>query len=474
MVIFKINKIIGITAFILLLSPMMLFAQNNSNCTKQTVIDNVKHAVRIMKGIDNDKDCEWAKSQLHIAAEEYANAYSMNVLGMIYMQGLTERADSAKAIYWFEKAGNAGYKGAYHNLGLMFKNGSNCVKQNFEKACHYFRLGAELGSVTCCHAYGFMLYKGLGCKQNYEQAFNMFSKGLDKDYTPALYMAGLCYRNGYGVKKDDNMARAYLYRASLLSYSAATEELIRPDAENCLHDYFASDNPENIPIHMPDIKTAVNDITLLNGVYEGKVITYDWSGKFILNEKPLTLCISTIGKKANGIMYLANDTIPFSASISADGTLLFEDGTFETKDRYIQNKLAKYRIDNAKLDIWDNGIKGSLSFYSLSLKEPDRPMYMMLNKRNVKKNSKFQQISSIAALPSIFSSDFKATFELTESSDARLCIFDKFGTPVYTKELGILNAGKYDITVCPNIDKGFYVLNMVAGKQILRTIIVKK
>jgi uncharacterized protein len=48
--------------------------------------------------------------------------------------------------------------------------------------------------------------------------------------------------------------------------------------------------PEQMPRvpHMSDVETSA-----LDGTYEGMLVTYDWSGKIVLKETPLSINIST-------------------------------------------------------------------------------------------------------------------------------------------------------------------------------------
>ena len=40
-----------------------------------------------------------------------------------------------------------------------------------------------------------MLYKGLGCRQDYGKAVELFGSAVNYDHPNAMYMLGLCYRN---------------------------------------------------------------------------------------------------------------------------------------------------------------------------------------------------------------------------------------------------------------------------------------
>ncbi len=85
------------------------------------------------------------------------------------MYGLGTPADTISSVKWLRAAGERGYPDAYHNMGLMYKDGIG-VKQNFEKAYNSFMAGVEKGSVMCYYDAGFLLYKGFGCQQDYVQA----------------------------------------------------------------------------------------------------------------------------------------------------------------------------------------------------------------------------------------------------------------------------------------------------------------
>lgn len=192
----------------------------------------VDHANRILNGVEEDHSKEWAIEVLMKAVANDSSAKAMNSLGMAYMNGLGVNKDVSTAVSWMEKAAQHGLLSAYHKLGLIFKDGQHGVVQNLEKSFDFFSLGAAKGSVDCTYAKGFMLYKGLGCNQNYTEAMNCFMKAAERRHQPSLYMIGLCYRNGYGVEKNDELGKEYLYRSAMLGYTDAKEELERINTEN--------------------------------------------------------------------------------------------------------------------------------------------------------------------------------------------------------------------------------------------------
>lgn len=460
---------------LLLAVATMFSAALYAHADSTGLTEEVEHAVRVLKGIDTDRTKVWAVDALRDAAENDSSAYAMNVLGLAYMAGAGVEQDSTLAVTWLEKAGQYGFCDAYCNLGMMYKDGKGGVRQNFRKAYDAFMKGAEKGSVICKYDAGFMLYKGLGCRQDYGRAISLFEDGAEADYTPSLYMLGLCYRNGYGVEQDTARAGSYLRRSATLSFRPAMEELLRPNPENYLREY-AVESESAAPESMPDVSSEVNDISLLCGKYSGFLAMYDWSGQFLLGEKPVTMTIKAMkGGVVCGTLVLASDTVPFNAVMSEDGRMRFSSGSVRLAERYTVGGKVNYRMDEAVLDVWRDRIAGRLSLYSMNLKEPERPMYMELS-RSILDGTEGDDggiYTHITATPNPFRHDFTAAFELTEQSEVQVRIFDKQGIMVYRRSLGMMTAGSHTVNVYPDINDGTYVLNIKAGRRVLRTIIVK-
>ena len=439
--------------------------------------DEVMHAVGVLKGIYQDYTKEKAVSILLNAAENDTVAYAMNALGLAYVEGIGTEQNAEKAISWLKKAGENGYCDAYHNLGVIYKLGKCGEKQNFTAAYNAFIKGAEAGSDACRYGAGFMLYKGLGCAQDYGKAMELFQTASDNGNVYATYMLGLCYRNGYGTAQDEEQGMELLNQAATLGYSAAIEEMSRKNPENYLSGIIVPDSAfTDIPASMPEIKADVNDTTLLRGKYSGCVVMYDWSGRHVLGEKPVCMSVSRTGEEISGYLLLGTDSVPFKADITAEGSLKFKKSYVSLKERYTFNGKVQYRLDSADLDIWNDRIRGRLSLYSLSQREPERPMFMELYRGAYGKTDNDNTCANgyIAIAPNPFDSQFDAIFELREKATATARVFDKFGVLIWQQSLGTFEAGKHKVTLSPDIRPGYHVLNISAGKQVLRTIIVKK
>lgn len=439
--------------------------------------DNIMHAVGVLKGLYDDYTKKHAVAILQDAISTDTTGYVMNVLGLVYMDGVGVEKDAGKALHLLNEAGMHGCIEAYHNLGVLYKLGKCDMRQDFVKSYEAFAKGAELGSAVCKYDAGFMLYKGMGCTQNYAEAFQLFQSAAENGHSGAMYMLGLCYRNGYGTKQDEEKGMKLLNKSADLGYHYAMEELTRPNPENCMHDiYVSGDGFCDIPETMPTIQSDVNDTTLLNGHYEGFIVMYDWSGKHVLGERPAFMSINRAGNDAEGLMVLGNDTITFRADIMENGSLKFKKSYAKLNERYTFSGKANYSLSHSNLDIWNDKIRGDLSLYNIKHREPEKPMYMELYRRSsagTNDNCTSEFYNHITIVPNPFSNQFEALFELSHSSTATVRIFDKFGKMVWHQNLGTLGEGRNQKTIFPNLLPGSYVLNIAAGQQTLRAIIVK-
>jgi uncharacterized protein len=77
-----------------------------------------------------------------------------------------------------------------------YSDGMNAMKNdNYEEAVKLFRVAAENGEKFSQHCLGLMLYKGLGVKQNYTEAFKWVNLAAKQEYSQAkLDLAIMKYR----------------------------------------------------------------------------------------------------------------------------------------------------------------------------------------------------------------------------------------------------------------------------------------
>ena len=334
----------------------------------------------IQKRTSSKRKTRWALRTLRQAVEEDKSASAMEALGLAYIGGIGVECDTAKAVALLEEAGRLGVKDAYHALGMIYKYGEGGLRQDFRRAYGYFCTGAERGSVRCIYAKGFMLYKGLGCRQDYQQAALTFLPAANSRDENSWYMLALCSRNGYGLEKDSAAAAFCLKRAARMGSRDARDELARPHEETYMHAVYADSAEYSfIPDSLPAVKPTVGGAALAEGHYSGFVVTYDWSGKYILGEQPLAMTVSSVGGELSGELSIDSVDTAYRGSLSG-GRLVFASGGVTLPERYERGGKMDYRLDSMVLDVGDGKVTGRLNLYSTKLKEPGRPMYFELRR----------------------------------------------------------------------------------------------
>lgn len=455
---------------------MLLVAASVCNAVTD---EKVIKAVEVLKGIDGSSDKAEAINVLKMAAERDTNVYAMNALGIVYMNGIGTECDTTAATFWLERAGEHGSTIALRNLGMMYKYSRGGVAQDFPRAYGYFAKAVAAGSVIALYDQGYMLYKGLGCRQDYKSAIELFRQGADSDHAPCLYMLGLCYRNGYGVERDLERAAFYLNRAAKFNYRDAREELRRENPENNINDMIVTvEQSIEAPETMPSITPVAVDTSSLVGNYQGILVVYDWSGCNVIDRRPLSVNLKMKDGLLHGCWYEGQDTVIFRASVSENGHIEFLCGMMRQTDRYITKDSVLYKFENADVNVFENTVTGSVRLYSVSEQEPQRPMYICLQKGNADEYATPDVAGADARLyawPNPFSGHVTLSFELPEPVEkSSVALYSQSGMPVFTATLGALQSGKHSFTMNPSVPDGVYVLHVTAGTNHYRTIVVKK
>ena len=326
-----------------------------------------------------EKKHSWALRKLSDITAGDSVSYYLFYLGLAYLDGIGVASDVDKAVTLLEKAGQAGYDRAYNVLGNMYKQGGNGVRQDFRKAYRYYCTGAERGHNMCIYYKGLMQYKGLGCRQDYKEAAMTFLTSANDRDANSLYMLGLCSRNGYGLAKDSAAALFCLQRAARMHCPEASEELMRPHEETYMHDVYANaPRYSYIPDSLPDVRPSAVAVDLPAGDYRGFIVTYDWSGKYILDERPFAMTLNGVtGGGFSGTLTVGDESAKFCGTLSG-GRLVFTEGGLTMPDRYVRGGKQYYYFGDMALEACGGKVRGRLSLKSRSRKEPGNPMYFEL------------------------------------------------------------------------------------------------
>ncbi len=433
--------------------------------------EDIDVAIKTLKGSNTKMSVSQAFLYLK-SINDTTNVRVANALGVAYSAALGVQRDINQAAFYFQRAAGNGYLPAYRNLGMLFKNTGSRETQDLKRACAYFKAGAEKGYLPCFYYYGFMLYKGLGCQQNYAKALELFNKAAEKKHAPSLYMLGLCYRNGYGTSQNFDTSKKYLLSAAHLGFQPAVDEIKNryPENSGINIDSITISYQEGIPILEP----GMNSVSSYIGEHKGIIVTYDWSGKYIISQKPFCIDLQSINDSIKGYITLGDDKINISGIFNPNGILRLADNNIMLYNRYLGQEKAKYSIDSASLTDFGNKLCGNLSLYSYALMEPEKPMYFEIYK-NIKNDEFVNEKGMITVVPNPFESEIKLSFTSKESNaEAYVNIYNQQGLLVDQHIINNINKGDNSIVLHPQMKTGAYVLSVQISSSILRTIILKK
>jgi TPR repeat protein len=88
------------------------------------------------------------------------------------------------------------------------------VEQNYDKAFEWYSKSSEGGNIKATFILGLCYYTGTGVKIDEKKAFELYLKSAKGGYRLALLTVGQCYFNGYGISKDESKAFEWYLKAA--------------------------------------------------------------------------------------------------------------------------------------------------------------------------------------------------------------------------------------------------------------------
>lgn len=407
-------------------------------------------------------------------------------LGILYHEGVSTTTDPVKAIQYFEKAATAGYSSAYTAWGRMVMRG-NGVPQDYPLAISIFKQGAEKGNSHCSYLQGYLYYKGFGCTQDYSLAIQHFEVAVQKHNPWGMYMLGLCYRNGYGVAIDLEKAKYYLSKSAAMGVKPSRMELDDPEAENYNPNQLKTISApvgEIITITETDAPETFKKVkqapitTEISGSYTGYILRYDFSGQNIISKTTLQIDLNQKGKELNGEWKeIDGDTVIFNAQIQ-DDAIVFKDSKIDRTEHFYKGSLNSYEFKDAKLQLLQTDeslfMVGNLQLYNIKERENEKPMYLILEKKQTKTNDVQEVISSVVIHPNPVVTDFNLSFDLAKPADVDVSIYYSTGRELYRQQWKNLEQGTQTRSLSLNVPAGYYILRLTYGTEVKTTILIKK
>lgn len=413
--------------------------------------------------------------------------------GYLLLKNAVSQKDTIAAVKWIKLSAVEGkYPPALQELGICYKYGIG-VPYDLYYAYQYFDMAASAGSSRGLYARGFMLYKGLGCEQNYGAAFTDFTKCADSGNPSCMYMLALCYRNGFGIRQDTIKATEWLDLAIQKDHNIALEEVNIPIPE--INDEYLSiiksygdidffNSLDNIKINDYNKIIDIESLGLDHGSMNGYWVKYDYSGEHIVAIKRIVFDakIKQDYFECN-VSFEDGKLTPFTISgeVTKNSNKIYTSSKMiERKDRYVVNTIDKLEInelsfnnfisDNRDLEI----ILGEIKGYSTYEKEPERPIKIFLFKNNRIKNDPVTiKDFDLMVSPNPFKSICQIQFNIETASDCSLYIYNMEGNLVHTVPRTFLQKGKYIYPLEKDLISGIYIISMTVNNVTKQVKIVK-
>lgn len=392
--------------------------------------------------------------QLFTQRANAGESKAMNALGMHYAKGLGVDSNFTLAKYWFLQAANNGYHKAWVNAGMLYKTHST-DSAGYAVAVQYFITAVQLQEPSAFFALGYMYYKGLGCTQSYTQALQYFKTGNTTGSAACMYFTGLCYKYGYGVNANTDSAAYYITQAAAKGYKQAQAELAAGNSNNDAARSLQKTPQINVvelqEPGMPYTKTKATTIyTNIDGSYTGTLTQYDYSGKKILAQIPLTLQLYSNGKMITGSWQQNNEPAITLNAVQQGNELLFTANNFITTTILARRKQQKLVFKSAAFTQHATAdsiyLRGSLLLFNTYTKEIDKPVQITLAKKKTLNDNPATDNLIVFPNPVKENNSINIRFRLHKATPVKISIYNTLGQVVYTHiNTEVIEAGIHDI-----------------------------
>ncbi len=449
---------------------------------RELTLNEQKHlaAYRYMNGIYTSVDYGKAFS-LYFDLAKQGDPKALNAMASMYRQGLGMAQNYEMARNLYKKAINLRYGKSAYNLAQMYKNAQG-GPQDMAKAFEYYTTATALGYTSGYYGMGYCYYKGFGIPQDYAKAVKMFTLGNAVENAACSYYLGLCYLGGDGVSKDLVRGKTLIEKAAKQGYDHAVEFI----TQNRIVNY--EDKPQLRSARAngtqrsgaPAYRRIKNNATdNLGGIWEGRILRYDWGRKRIVEEKKLSLQLDYANDgELNGV-WLQGD----STSIRVLGHR--EDSVWVLDNmQYLHFWDRTYEIRQARLEVKTDSagtvsLLGNIDQFSPQTMEPSSPTMVELKRtvapiaKNTSRTSAVRLQNSLLASPNPFDKELIADITLQQAQQATLQVTDMSGKAVYS-QTSEFTKGMQQKTLNLNLPAGTYVLSLKNKVINLNTLIIRK
>ena len=177
-----------------------------------------------LNGFGTEKDKNAAIEYLKKAANK-KHAKSCYTLGGYYQVGKFVNKDEKKSLILFTDAAKQGYAPAQEQLGDVYRQGLIGNVESPKKSFQWYLKAAEQGISSAQFYIGYFYANGYGVKKNLNLAFKWYSNAAEQDNPAALNNLAICYEYGKGTKIDLTKAIYYYEESAKLGNIKAQKNL---------------------------------------------------------------------------------------------------------------------------------------------------------------------------------------------------------------------------------------------------------
>ena len=153
----------------------------------------------------------------YLKAVELNSAEAAYLLATHFVNGYGRGVNIDKAIYWYKKSSELGYRRAYYELGVIYHK----YKQNIEQAQKFFEKAVSLGDIDAYHDLAILHIN----KKEYNKALILLTHSKVENHAPSQYTLAQFYLFNIEVTKDVNKALMLLNQATKRNYVPAIDQL---------------------------------------------------------------------------------------------------------------------------------------------------------------------------------------------------------------------------------------------------------
>jgi hypothetical protein len=143
------------------------------------------------------------------------NASGQIRLGVCLSSGCGVRRDDAEALKWYKRALRQADICAPNNIAILYRN-----RGNHRRAMFWFHRALAVGGLEAWVDLGRAYWTGVGVKRDADRAVRCFRNAIASDgifetvREDAMFLLGVAYYEGCGVKKSNALALKWLSRAN--------------------------------------------------------------------------------------------------------------------------------------------------------------------------------------------------------------------------------------------------------------------